>query len=502
MTRTLATVVALLVVLAGCSAFDSGETPTTEPTPVPEPASSPTSAPTQTSTSTTSTQAPSTRSSDDRYADPATDTVGWEDGYWYDEPIDVDQSDGLTDAELAAYVGRAKARVEHIRQQEFTRDVTVEVLTREQFAERERERNAQDPEDPEYNRWNNQVWEALFIVDEEADISNAFDSLGESLVLGQYFPGDDALLVVSDNPENPVVDNETLVHELVHALQDQQYNLSAPRYDPPTQDTQLARNGLTEGEAEYVTTRYVENCRTEWDCVATPESNAPTPDYSQLNLGVVLVVVQPYGDGPAYVHSLVERDGWAAVDAAHEDLPQSTERIMHRQADEIPPLTVPDTARNGWERYGIDDVNDDGADTAGEASIYIMFWYQGYQYGNEVVDRSTILPPDGGRYDTYNLTSTPSLGWGNDKIVPYKKGDQDAYVWMSTWDTERDAREFHDAYLRVLDGHGAEQRADSTWVVESGGFADAFHVTRDGKQVVVVNAPTVADLGDISEYAR
>ena len=474
MTRTLAAVaVALLVVLAGCSSFGGGGAPAAEPTPAPEPVSSPTP---------TSTPVP-TRSTDDPFADPAADTLGWEDGYWYDESIDVDQSDGLTDAELTAYVARAKARVEHIRQQEFTRDVAVEVLTREEFAERERQRTAEDPEDPEYNRWNNQVWEALFIVDEESDISNAFDSLGESLVLGQYFPGEDALLVVSDNPERPVVDNETLVHELVHALQDQQYNLSAPRYDPPTQDTQLARNGLTEGEAEYVTDLYVERCRAEWDCVE-------------------LVIVQPYGDGPAYVHTLVERDGWAALDAAHTDLPQSTERIMHREADEIPPLTVPDTARNGWERYDIDDVGDDGADTAGEASIYVMFWYQSVAVGNDIVERSSIVPPDAGEYDTYNLTSTPSRGWGNDKIVPYKKGDQDAYVWASTWDTERDAREFHDAYLRVLGGHGAEQQADTTWVIESGGFADAFHVTRDGRQVVVVNAPTVGDLADVSEYAR
>lgn len=495
MTYTVTAVaVALLVLLAGCSSFGGAPTPVPEPTPVP-PGATPTPTPPLT-------DAPTTTATDDPYADPARDTVGWEDGYWYDEPIDVDQSDGLTDAELAAYVGRSKARVEQLRGQEFTRDVTVEVLTREQFAERERARSAENPEDPAYNRWNNQVWEALFIVDEDADISKAFDSLGESLVLGQYFPGDDALLVVSDDPARPVIDNETLVHELVHALQDQQYNLSAPRYGPPTQDTQLARNGLTEGEADYVTALYVEQCATGWECVETPPSNAPSPDYSQLNLGVVLVVVQPYGDGPAYVDYLVSEEGWDAVDAAHQDLPQSTERIMHHRGDDsIPELRVVDTARNGWVRYD-DEIGDGGADTAGEASIYIMFWYQGYRYGNEVVDRSTILPPDAGQYDTYNLTSTPSYGWGNDKILPYKNGDEDGYVWVSTWDSDRDAREFYDAYLQVLDGHDAEQVDESTWVIPEGGFADAFYVTRDGDTVVVVNGPTVDDLDDISGYAR
>ncbi|WP_237718827.1 Hvo_1808 family surface protein, partial [Halogranum rubrum] len=475
--------------------WGGGAPPATDPTP--EPISTPT--PMLTPDSTPNSTTTVTRSSDDPYADPTTDTIGWEDGYWYDEPIDVDQSDGLTDAERRAYVGRSKARVEELRRQEFVRDVRVEVLTREEFAAREPVGTDEDDSGPEYDRWNEQVWEALFIVDERDEISTAFDSLGESLVLGQYFPGEDALLVVSDTPERPVIDNATLIHELVHALQDQQYNLSAPRYDPPTQDGQLARNGLTEGEAEYVTDRYVEQCVTEWDCVATPASNRPTPDYSRLNLGVVLVVVQPYGDGTAYVHSVVERDGWEAIDAAHEDLPQSTERIIHHADDAIPTLTVPDTARNGWERY---DINGDGADTAGEASIYVMFWYQGYQYGNEVVDRSTVVERDGGRYDTYNYTSPPSQGWGNDKIVPYKKGEQDGYVWVSTWDTEEDAREFSEAYLRVLDGHGAESVGESTWVIADGGFADAFYVVRDGRQVIVVNGPTVDDLSDISEYAR
>ncbi|MDX1748601.1 MAG: hypothetical protein R3324_21930, partial [Halobacteriales archaeon] len=34
--------------------------------------------------------------------DPETDRLGWENGYWYNESITVDQSDGLSDEELDA----------------------------------------------------------------------------------------------------------------------------------------------------------------------------------------------------------------------------------------------------------------------------------------------------------------------------------------------------------------------------------------------------------------
>ncbi|HKL30417.1 MAG TPA: hypothetical protein VJ898_14260, partial [Natrialbaceae archaeon] len=55
--------------------------------------------------------------------DPDEDVIGWENGYWYDESIDVDQSDGLSDAELDRFVARTMARVERIRGLEFRENV-------------------------------------------------------------------------------------------------------------------------------------------------------------------------------------------------------------------------------------------------------------------------------------------------------------------------------------------------------------------------------------------
>ena len=68
---------------------------------------------------------------------------------------------------------------------------------------------------------------------------------------------------------------------------------------------------------------------------------------------------------------------------------------------------------------------------------------------------------------------------------------------MTEWDTEEDAREFRRAYRAILDAQDAEQRAENTYVIPDGEFADAFRVTRSGTRVTIVNGPTTDDLGDI-----
>jgi len=64
-------------------------------------------------------------------------------------------------------------------------------------------------------------------------------------VLGYYSPSRGEIVVVSES-ETPRLDGEgTLAHELVHALQDQHFDLAA---DPVrTRDAHQGRNGLVEG---------------------------------------------------------------------------------------------------------------------------------------------------------------------------------------------------------------------------------------------------------------
>ena len=431
-------------------------------------------------------------------ADPESDVIGWEDGYWWNDSVAVDASDGLTKPELEAVTARMMARVERIRGHEFTEDVQVRVISREEYRNRS-SGGSSGGEASEYERWNDQVWEALFVTGESQSSGEAIGETRSSAVAGFYSPSDDEIKIITGTPESPTINNVTLVHELVHALQDQKYDLTKAKYGGETQDEQLAADGLVEGDAKYVERRYVQRCGESWECVGTPSSGGSggggggTP-----NLGIFLTIFQPYSDGPVYVHDLIEREGWAAIDDSFETPPTSTEQIIHR-TDEAPvPVDYRDRARNGWETFPEQGV--DGSDTVGEASMYVMFWYQARSTGADTIDPRTIGDVES-PYDTYNYDAEPSAGWGNDRLFPYKKatdsGTEYGYVWTTEWDSEQDAREFQRAYRAILDAHDAEERATSTYVVPDGAFADAFRVTRSGTRVTIVNGPAVEDLDDI-----
>ncbi|ELZ92948.1 hypothetical protein C440_12544 [Haloferax mucosum ATCC BAA-1512] len=422
-------------------------------------------------------------------ADPPTDRLGWEAGYWHNESIAVNQSDGLNATEREAFVARTMARVEVIRELEFTEPVPVEVISRAEYRNQ-----SEDESDPFYADWNDQVWEALLLVGEDRTIEDVFDELYGGSVLGYYSPSEDRIVLIS-NGESPTINRRTLAHELHHALQDQQFGLDET---PPTQDGQLAENGLVEGDARYVDRLYEERCAADWECVPRPGgsgSGSGAVDYP-----VFLTIYTPYSEGPTFVYTLRERGGWAAVNDAYADRPVSTEQILHPRdyPDEKPvEVTIEDRSSAAWTRYDTDPVGD----TVGEASIFTMFWK------HRAIDRDK-LRDDPGAYSAYNYTAGPATGWSGDLVVPYRPAsDAEAdsnphargYVWKTVWDTETDARQFESAYLtRTLKLRlGARLVAEDTYVVDDGPFADAYRVTRRGETVTIVNAPTVEELDDV-----
>ncbi|WP_396611395.1 Hvo_1808 family surface protein [Haloferax sp. S1W] len=454
---------AFLLLVAGCSA------------PVSVPGSSPTAEPPTETTDTSSWP-----------DDPPTDRLGWEAGYWHNESIDVNQSDGLNATEREAFVARTMARVEVVRELEFTESVPVEVISRAEY------RNQSDEEsDPAPADWNDQVWESLLLVGEDRTIEQVFDEIYGGAVLGYYSPSEDRIVLIS-NDGTPTIDRRTLAHELHHALQDQHFGINE---SPPTQDEQLAENGLVEGDARYVDRLYEDRCAAdEWECVTRPAGGSGSGSF---DFPVFLTIYTPYSEGPTFVSALHQRGGWEAVNDAYENRPVSTEQVLHPQVypDERPvAVTIEDRSSADWVRYDTDPVGD----TVGEASIFAMFWKHG------AIDK-TDLQRNPGPYSAYNYTSGPSAGWGGDLVVPYRPAsdstaeanpNQRAYVWKTVWDTEKDADQFEKAYvtttlkLRL----GAKRVAPNTYVIEKGPFADAYRVTRQGDTVTIVNAPTVEEL--------
>ncbi|MFB6171260.1 MAG: Hvo_1808 family surface protein [Haloarculaceae archaeon] len=407
--------------------------------------------------------------------DPFGDPIGWEGGYWYNDPIHVTPGDGYNQSERAAVVSRTMARVERIRDLEFRESVPVEVVSRAEYRNQSGGPSA-PAENDTYRAWNDQVWEALFLVGEDRHFADVYGDLLGASVQGYYSPSEDAIVIVSDS-DTPTIDRQTLSHELVHALQDQHFSFGP---DAPTQDQQLAHQGLTEGDANYVMQRYEQRCQNRWDCIPLPPAEGGGGGGRDFPLGVFVTIYQPYASGPSFVGALRDRGGWDAVDAAYGRFPVSTEQVIHPQTypDERPvSVTVPDRSRNGWTRFDVDPA----ADTVGEASIYAMMQANGQTPG----------------HDTYDYDHPISAGWAGDAVYPYRNGDRYGYVWRTAWDTESDAREFLDAYRGVLRAHGATRDGDVYVIPDSDPFGDAFRVTRSGTTVTVVNAPTRDALDDV-----
>jgi hypothetical protein len=416
---------------------------------------------------------------DSNRPDPEEDVVGWEDGYWDDDDVDVDASDGLSKAELEVVGARMMARIERVRGHEFTRDVTVTVVSREEYRSDDGDAPGDGPPTQE------QLWEATFVVGEDEGIPGAFQALYGSAVQGYYT--DDRIVIVSDGDPNDLrVSRATLVHELEHALQDQQLSLEV---NATTRDGSLAGRSVIEGDANYVEYLYERRCANgTWDCITDPSDGGGGGDGPSYNRGLFASTFLPYAEGSTFVASLRERGGWSAVDAAFDDQPTSTEQVIHPDAypDERPePVVVTDRSTGDWERVG-------RPQRVGEATAYAAFWYNGQVEAEHYTSNDDPVS----RY-TYDHPIT--AGWGGDSLVVYEDDGSYGYVWRSTWDTREDAREFATAYRDLLDSKDATARGDGVYVVPDGGFADAFRVVQRGDTVLVVNAPTVGALDDVHE---
>ncbi len=433
-------------------------------------------------------------------ADPDSDVLGWEAGCWANQSIAVNQSDGLNSSELNATVARAMARVEAIRQLEFRRTVPVKLESRETF----RARQANDTTAPALRTFDNAKFEALFLIGEDQDSIAVQNQNTGASVLGFYSSSRNAIVLISENRSNLQVNEGTLVHELVHALQDQRFNLS--RYDARTRDGANAESGLIEGDASLVEFRYQNRCQEggPWNgtCLSPPDSGSSG---SLANIGTYFVKFQPYSDGPAFITTLYQQGGWEAVNAAYEDPPESSAQVIHpeKYPEQTPRnVTIEDRQSEDWERVRPPNRPDYGE--VGEAALTSMLVFPLYDSDGQ----ARIISPDdwlnrtqGGEisdFDPLNYDNEFTAGWAGDRLHVYEnEANETAYVWRLVWETPRDAEEFTAGYTRVLEYWGGEETEPGLWVIDDGPFADAVHVTVDGETVTIVNAPTVEQLDQV-----
>lgn len=441
-------------------------------------------------------------------ADPPADVLGWENGLWYNESVSVVGEDGLNATERHTVVNRTMARLERIRQLEFNQTVPVEVISREAY-QQQNAGTGSDPS-PAFRTFDNAKFEGLFLIGEDENSLSVQQSNRNQSVAGYYSPRKDSIVVISESA-TPRLNRSTLAHELTHALQDQQFNLASS--NPATREAYNARNGLVEGDANYVQRQYDDRCGDEWGCLDLDSASSDNGSNGggNLHLGVYILSYFPYADGPGFVDAIRQQRGWEGVNALYDDLPASTEQVIHpeKYGEDAPTnVSIRDASSEGWSRVELNRPRPNYA-VLGQSGLAAMFAYTLYDDYN----RSSAISPreflNGGlggvnRTDPFNYGLNYTDGWDGDKMMVYQQRNRTGYVWKLAWDSPAEAREFVAGYEQLLAHWGGSPTGDAgnVWRVREGSpFADAFSIRQEGDTVTIVNAPTVDDLDVIRDGA-
>ena len=221
-----------------------------------------------------------------------------------------------------------------------------------------------------------------------------------------------------------------MAHELVHALQDQHFNLRRfENWPKGDSDAQLAAHALIEGDATLAMLQYVTKnpLRALGFLKSMGGAGLNSEQLNKAPRSLRETLLFPYQEGMAWARVVHQNGGWGDVSKAFSNLPQSTEQILHPEkyfVQEAPvKVTLPDLRRalgRGWRRIE-SDVN-------GEWSTYL------------ILDEFLKSLADSKR---------AAAGWGGDRYEVYEnQRGLVVYVSVSAWDSEKDAREFFEAYVK------------------------------------------------------
>lgn len=404
-------------------------------------------------------------------SDPQEDTIGWENGYWYNEtlPQGTDQT-----AQLTQLTDRAIARVERVVGVEFTGTVSTQVQKRQDIPD-----GFGISHSAEHSAWNNQLWEALFLVGED---TNATTTLSDSITQqtrGYYVAEEDKLVIVTDNAST--VPERTLIHELTHALQDDVYDITSPRYSPDTHTAQLGAQSIIEGHAVLTTRAFRAQCQLgQLSCQDGKEIDT---DPTQ-NAALFRVVAFPYVFGPQYVsdETLSPAGEFATIESVSDEA--SGVAGVEENGTVAPVTVVPDTAR-------LNEYGETGAERIGSPSVSVMFWNGAVDNQTRGVIRDSVYRRDA------------ATGLISSRLVPYETGGNiNGYVWKLRWTNKTGAEQFTNAYTRLLRTHNAQQTQQGHWRVRDESFADWFRVEQDNRTVVITNAPSQQRLSSLAAGGR
>lgn len=201
----------------------------------------------------------------------------------------------------------------------------------------------------------------------------------------------------------------------------------------------MAALSLVEGDAVLLQTNYMLSGLTkdELQALLIESEEAESRQFENAPEFIKEDLLFPYLEGFTFAMTRFGNGGWQSVNQMYDDLPQSTEQILHPEKyvgerDEPQEVTLPDLATvlgSGWTRLD--------TDVLGE--LYVRIYL-----------------------DTHVVEATSkaaAAGWDGDRYAYLKNDAGDGLlVWESVWDSQSDAREFFEAY-----GAFMHEKDDGAW---------------------------------------
>jgi hypothetical protein len=271
---------------------------------------------------------------------------------------------------------------------------------------------------PEARHADEALYELLGLLPEGTDLRKVSGSVFGSQVAGYYDPISKRLKIVSGAATaNRVLDEMVIAHELDHALEDQAIGLDQRRFEQ-TDDPGYAYAALVEGAATQLMYAYVGRYfRRDYalggllgGSFSSGTGSADIPPF------VFAGLLFPYVTGQQFIQALLDRSGgkWTLVDLAERTRPPTTtEQVMHPEkwidAEPALPVALP-RAPAGWQ----------------EVTTGVFGEWQTGQ----------LLARSG------HAWASAAAGWGGDRYVLYRRGDEERLIMRWRFDTPRDRGEF------------------------------------------------------------
>ena len=351
---------------------------------------------------------------------------------------------GKASDEVQAQIDQLIVEAQQIRGLELLEPIDVVLLNDDEYGTRFAEILEEDLAQEDVDAIN-ALLRALGIIAPDDDYRDLIEIYLTSGTGGFYDSETGELVVRLPGDELGPQARSVVIHEVVHALQDQHFTLLDERRDLEG-DPAYVSLAITEGDALLREATYVQS-------LSLREQAQYVAEFSEIDLsplealpGYILNSLQsPYLDGFTFYNQV----GIDNINAQFADPPESSEQLLdldkYRRDEQPVPVTLPELELDGYELWF--------EAPAGQRDIeYILL---------------DGIGPD--------AALEAARGWGGDLNQVYNKGaDEGGYVLRYVGDTKKDAEELEAAFLSFIDALVPD---DSYTLVE-----------RDGIEVLVIIA--------------